>query len=187
MNLPLLLTYFRILAIPAVILFYILPSSHTHFLAALIFGIASATDWLDGYLARKYNLSTKLGAFLDPVADKLIVCTTLVLLSSYLSSVWITVMAMIIIGREVAVSALREWLAELGKRKKVAVNVVGKFKTTFQLGGIAFLVWGGPQYLPKQYWFGFGLLVVASVLTIWSMINYLKIAWPDLTSEEKST
>ena len=144
MNLPNILTVSRIIMIPAmVVLFYLFPEdgdTFTHFWAGLIYTTACVTDWFDGYLARKLNQSTPLGGFLDPVADKLIVAVALVLLVEYYANIWITLSAVIIIGREIVISALREWMAELGARASVAVSMVGKIKTWFQMSSIGFLM-----------------------------------------------
>lgn len=183
MSLPLILTWARIACIPLLILAFVpgvLPlDANTHnLIAAWIFMIAAATDWLDGYLARKWNQTTNFGAFLDPVADKLIVSTALVLLvADGRVSELVTI---IIIGREITISALREWMATMGKRKSVAVNMIGKLKTTAQLAAIPMLLDGGQVAgLDMMFW-GTALIWVAAILTLWSMAYYLYVAWPDL-------
>lgn len=180
MNLPNMLTFSRILMIPLLVISFYLFDEYGRIGAAVLFALASITDWLDGYLARKLNQATPLGAFLDPVADKLIVSTALILLVGYYSSIWITIAAMVIIGREIVISALREWMAELGKRSNVAVSSIGKIKTTMQMIAIIMLL-GVP--LDSVLWpYAFATLIAAAVLTLWSMIIYLKAAWPDLKS-----
>ncbi len=179
MTLPNALSLLRILLIPLFVLIFYLPMPWMHLVCAAVFGLAGITDLLDGYLARKLNQITPFGAFIDPVADKLMVVVALVLLVERYDSAWFTLPAAIIIGREIVVSALREWMAELGKRASVAVSYVGKVKTTMQI--IALLVLLGS----KQEWtwlinVGIVCLYVAAALTLWSMMAYLKAAWPDL-------
>lgn len=178
MNLPNLLTISRILLIPVIVLVYYAPFSWVYMASAAIFALASVTDWLDGYLARKLNQTTPLGAFLDPVADKLIVAVSLAMLVEVHHSWILTIPAMVIIGREIVISALREWMAEMGKRASVAVNYIGKIKTTCQMIAIIVLL-----AFPPGNWManlGLVLLYVASILTLWSMVVYLIAAWPDL-------
>lgn len=183
MNLPLILTWARIACIPLLIIAYVpgvlpLETDSRNLLAAWIFMIAAATDWLDGYLARKWNQTTNFGAFLDPVADKLIVSTALVLLvADGRVSELVTI---IIIGREITISALREWMATMGKRKSVAVNMIGKFKTAAQLAAIPMLLYGGQLAGFDMIFWGTLLIWVAALLTLWSMAYYLYVAWPDL-------
>ena len=179
MTLPNLLSLLRILLIPLFVMFFYLPFPWMHLVCAAIFGLAGLTDWLDGYLARKLNQTTPFGAFIDPVADKLMVVVALVLLVERYDSAWFTLPAAVIVGREIVVSALREWMAELGKRASVAVSYIGKVKTTMQI--IALLVLLGS--LPEWIWLvrlGVVCLYVAAALTLWSMYAYLKAAWPDL-------
>lgn len=181
MSIPNIITSLRIILIPVIVIVYYLPFSWSNILAAIIFVIAALSDWLDGYLARKWNQHTPFGAFFDPVADKLIVAIALVMLVAEYPSIWMSLSAMVIIGREIVISALREWMAELGKRTSVAVSYVGKLKTTLQMVAIIILLVGEPDS-----WIGnLGLfaLVAASVLTLWSMFIYLRAAWSDLTSE----
>jgi CDP-diacylglycerol--glycerol-3-phosphate 3-phosphatidyltransferase len=181
MSIPNIITSLRIILIPVIVIVYYLPFSWSNLAAACIFVIAALSDWLDGYLARKWNQHTPFGAFFDPVADKLIVATALVMLVLEYPSIWMTLSAMVIIGREIVISALREWMAELGKRTSVAVSYVGKLKTTLQMVAITILLVGEPGT-----WIGnLGLfaLVAASALTLWSMFIYLKAAWSDLTRE----
>jgi CDP-diacylglycerol--glycerol-3-phosphate 3-phosphatidyltransferase len=189
-NLPNILTWLRILAIPLMLVLFYLPNSWADPAAGLLFAAASITDSLDGYFARRMGLTSRLGAFLDPVADKLIVAVALVLLVSKpphsTDPHWIVVlMASVIIGREIAVSALREWMAELGQRAKVAVSQLGKYKTIMQMVGLSMMLyrhdlWGG---LPT-YRIGLYLSVLAAGLTLWSMVAYLRAAWPVLTAPD---
>ena len=146
--------------------------------SALIFALAGITDWLDGYLARKLNQFTPFGAFLDPVADKLMVAIALVLLVERFDSWWFTIPAMIIIGREIVISALREWMAELGNRTSVAVSYVGKVKTTFQILAILVLLAAAPQRSGLLLDSGLLLLYISALLTLWSMMLYIRAAWP---------
>lgn len=159
-----------------------MPYQWTGWLAAGVFSLAAVTDWIDGYLARKWNQTTPFGAFLDPVADKLMVAVALVLLLRQYDQAWFVIAVAIIICREILISALREWMAELGKRTSVAVSVIGKFKTTMQMVAIILLLTqtGGITNLLLQQ-LGFVSLLIAAVLTIWSMVVYLRAAWPDLT------
>lgn len=185
MNIPIFFTSLRIVLIPAIVIIFYLPGDHSHLIAALCFVVAGFTDWLDGYLARVLNQTTKLGAFLDPVADKLVVATALVLIVGEFSSIYVTIPAIIIVGREIAVSALREWMAEIGKRTSVAVNLVGKLKTVLQMWALILLLLYHPAYYQWIFMVGMILLYIAAVLTLWSMLMYLKTAWPDLTGRGK--
>ena len=175
-TIPNLLTLLRIALIPLMIFVYVSPLPYAMQLAALIFGLAGITDWLDGYLARKLNQTSPFGAFLDPVADKLIVACALVLVLYQHPSLYILIPALIIIGREITVSALREWMAGLGKRKTVAVSFLGKLKTTVQIIAILFLLWYQPLMGIPTYIIGVWLLIVAAVLTLISMFDYLRVA-----------
>ncbi|GAB2189975.1 CDP-diacylglycerol--glycerol-3-phosphate 3-phosphatidyltransferase [Sessilibacter sp. MAH1] len=178
------LTLLRIVLIPALILVFYLPFKTSAFFSALIFSIAAITDWADGYIARKYNQSTPFGAFLDPVADKLMVAVALVLLVEVHGSPWFAIPAVVIVGREIVISALREWMAELGKRKTVAVSTIGKVKTTCQMISIIVLLLFRPGVNVYMTWIGYITLYSAAVLTLWSMMRYLKAAWPDLKPQE---
>ena len=182
MNLPNILTVSRIILIPVFVISYYLPVDWNYLLCGLVFTIAGATDMLDGYLARKLNQATPFGAFLDPVADKLMVAIALTVVIEHYQNVWITVPSMIIIGREIVVSALREWMAERGKRDNVAVGNMGKLKTACQMWSILFLLIGvhGGFYLNA----GVILIYVAALLTIWSMYLYLTASWEHLFVEE---
>ncbi|KPJ67883.1 MAG: CDP-diacylglycerol--glycerol-3-phosphate 3-phosphatidyltransferase [Coxiella sp. DG_40] len=182
MNIPLMLTYIRIVLIPAIVVVFYLPVGFAHFAAAIIFILAAITDWLDGYLARSLNQTTKLGEFLDPVADKLVVATALVIIVGEFHTAYLVIPAAIIIGREIIVSALREWMAEIGKRTSVAVSRIGKIKTVLQMVSIVLLLFYSPHRTILIIILGVLLLYIAAILTLWSMIMYLKAAWPDLTS-----
>jgi len=179
---PNILTWIRIAAIPLVTLTFYLPYHWRDLASCVVFAAAGITDTLDGYLARKLGQITRLGAFLDPVADKLIVATALVLLVSRDPRPLVVLMAVIIIGREIAISALREWMAELGQRRKVAVSLLGKYKTIFQIVGLSMMFYRSPLWGFDIYMIGVGLTVLAAVLTLASMVSYLRAAWPDLRS-----
>ncbi len=181
MNIPNTLTLLRIILIPVLVLVFYLPYSWSHVAAASIFAVAGITDWLDGYLARKLNQSTPFGAFLDPVADKMMVSIALVLLVESHASPWFTFPAMIIVGREIIISALREWMAELGEKASVAVSYLAKIKTTVQIVAITvMLAVGVGDYGGTLYFSGYALLYIAAFLTLWSMLIYLKAAMPAL-------
>ena len=182
-NLPNILTLARIAALPLLIVVFYLPWHWSNLAAAALFGLAALTDWFDGYLARKWNQMTPFGAFLDPVADKLIVATSLLLLLVEYSTVWFMLPSMVIIGREIVISALREWMAELGARSSVAVSMLGKVKTWAQMIAIALLLAFDPG--EQLAVLGYIALYVAAILTLWSMIYYLKLAWPDLSGQRK--
>jgi len=185
LNLPNLLTVFRIVLIPVLVVVFYVPFQHHWLVAALVFSIASVTDWIDGYLARKMGQVTPFGAFLDPVADKLMVVTALVLLVERHDTILFTLAACVIIGREIVVSALREWMAELGARTSVAVSVVGKVKTAFQMVAIIALLAIDPA--KDESWLlalGYLLLYTAAVLTLWSMFIYLKAAAQVMQGED---
>lgn len=171
------LTLLRIILIPLFVVIFYLPVPWAHLACAVIFAVAAITDWLDGYVARKYDQSTAFGAFLDPVADKLMVAISLLLLVSiHHDSAWFVAAAAVIVGREIVISALREWMAELGQRSSVAVSFIGKIKTTLQMIAILVLL------MDRQEWFlmeiGFVALAGAAALTLWSMIIYLRAASP---------
>jgi CDP-diacylglycerol--glycerol-3-phosphate 3-phosphatidyltransferase len=171
------LTLLRIILIPLFVVIFYLPVPWAHLACAVIFAVAAITDWLDGYVARKYDQSTAFGAFLDPVADKLMVAISLLLLVSiHHDSAWFVAAAAVIVGREIVISALREWMAELGQRSSVAVSFIGKIKTTLQMIAILVLL------MDRQEWFlmeiGFIALAGAAALTLWSMVIYLRAASP---------
>jgi len=192
-TLPNLLTLSRIAAIPVCIFVFYLPFGWNHFVASVVFILAGVTDWFDGYLARRLNQTSKLGAFLDPVADKLMVSAALVLLVQIYASAWMAIPAIVIIGREITISALREWMAECGQRAQVAVSHIGKVKTVIQMFAIAMTLMVHPDLLHADgNWFwkgiwGIGviLLYVSLVLTLLSAQIYLKAAWPNLIEVEK--
>jgi len=178
MNIPNILTMGRILMIPLMVVCFYWLGEGGRTWASLLFAAAAVTDWLDGYLARRLNQTSALGAFLDPVADKLIVSVALVLLVEHFAHIWLTIPAMIIVGREIVISALREWMAELGKRANVAVSQIGKIKTALQMASITILL-GAPDDSLLEV-MGIYALYAAAILTLWSMIIYLKAAWPEL-------
>lgn len=187
LNAPNLLTLLRIVLIPVFVVGYYLPWAHANVLATSFFLLAAITDWLDGYLARKLNQSSAFGAFLDPVADKLMVGAALILLvadpkvhAQVLDSRLFAIVVVIIIGREIAISALREWMAEIGNRKSVAVSFIGKFKTTGQMLAIPFLLYQQPVGRIPVFIIGEIFLYIAAALTLWSMVAYLRAAWPEL-------
>ena len=182
MNIPNILTVLRVLLIPIIILLFYLPFQWSYLAASAVFAIAAITDWLDGYLARKLQQSTPFGAFLDPVADKLMVAVALVLLVEEHSNLWLTLPAAIIIGREIVVSALREWMAELGARAQVAVSNLGKWKTAAQMVALIILL-ANPPLTTVWVGLGYALLIVAAGLTLWSMWKYLVAAWPHLQGD----
>ena len=182
-NIPTILTLLRIILIPFFVVAFYLPMEWGRSAAALIFVLAGVTDWLDGYLARKWDQTSPFGAFLDPVADKLMVAAALLLLVSDVPELTVVVPAIVIIGREIAISALREWMAEMGERAHVAVSMIGKIKTTAQMAAIFLLLYQQPiGPFPTQV-VGMVLLYVAMVLTLWSMAIYLRAAWPILKGE----
>ncbi|MCB1686784.1 MAG: CDP-diacylglycerol--glycerol-3-phosphate 3-phosphatidyltransferase [Pseudomonadales bacterium] len=180
MNLPNFLTLIRILLIPVFVLVYILPGPGTYLIAAVLFGLAAFTDWLDGYLARRLEQTTPFGAFLDPVADKLIVVAALAILIGHHASLWLTLPALVIIGREIVISALREWMAEMNRRGVVAVTWIGRLKTTAQMIAIVVLLANPPVLERPWVMIGYVLLYVAAIMTFISMIAYLRAAWPAL-------
>lgn len=182
-NVPNLLTLLRIVLIPVLVVVFYLPFNGHLYLAAGIFTLAAVTDWFDGYLARKLQQSTPFGAFLDPVADKLMVAVALVLLVERHDTMLFTLAASVIIGREIVVSALREWMAELGQRTSVAVSYIGKVKTAIQMIAVIGLLAVNPhQHAGWLLGLCYLLLYSAAVLTLWSMVAYLRAAWPVLTA-----
>jgi CDP-diacylglycerol--glycerol-3-phosphate 3-phosphatidyltransferase len=193
-SIPIALTWGRIVAIPLIIVLFYLPYHWADQAAGLLFALAGITDSLDGYLARKWGQTSRLGEFLDPVADKLIVATALVLIVTRAgqpvydlgfmlpSQPIVALAAIVIIGREIAVSALREWMAELGARGKVAVSGLGKLKTILQIVGLSMLLFRWNMFGIPIYELGLVLTVIAAVLTLWSMIHYLRAAWPELAA-----
>jgi len=184
LTLPTLLTWARIVAIPLIVgVFYLPAEPATRNLAAtVLFVVVALTDWLDGYLARKLNQTSSFGAFLDPVADKFLVCAALLILLQ-LDRVNAFV-ALVIIGREIAISALREWMAQIGASRSVAVHMLGKLKTVVQMVAIPFLLYDGALFglIDTRIW-GTGLIYLAAVLTIWSMVYYLRKALPEIRAK----
>ena len=178
-NLPNIVTGVRIALIPIFAVVYVLADTG-HWLAAALFAAAAATDWLDGYLARRLNQTTPFGAFLDPVADKLIVVTALVLLIGSHANLWLTIPGVIIVGREIVVSALREWMSEVNRRGLVAASWIGKLKTALQMFSIIILLANAPMLERPWVVVGYVLLYAAALMTLWSMFAYLRAAWPAL-------
>ena len=187
LNIPNLLSLLRIALIPVFVLVFYLPHGWVHTATAAIFGLAAITDWLDGYLARRLGQMSAFGAFLDPVADKLMIAVALVLLVDVnptgLHGGILAVPAAIIIGREIAISALREWMAEIGERAQVAVSIIGKIKTTAQMIAILLLLYRQPVGDIPTLTLGLIALYVAAILTLWSMFIYVRAAWPVLARD----
>ncbi len=181
LTIPNILTLLRIVLIPVFILVFYLPFEWRYVATAGIFGIAAITDWLDGYLARRLNQTSAFGAFLDPVADKLMVAAALVMLVQAHPTVWFVIPAVIIVSREITISALREWMAEIGERAQVAVSVIGKIKTTVQMIALLLLLYHHDIGPFPTHQIGLVLLYIAAALTLWSMTIYLKSAWPVLS------
>ncbi len=181
MNIANMVTYSRVLMVPVVVIVYYSSLPWSNFLAAGVFTIASISDWLDGYLARKLNQTTPFGAFLDPVADKLLVVMALVLLTANFTSPWFVLPVAIIIGREVFVSALREWMASCNQRDMVKVGYIGKVKTTIQMIAIVILLAVWPEAPPIMTWTGYVLIYLSAFFSLWSMGSYVKNALPVLT------
>jgi len=188
LNLPNILTSIRVVLIPLMVIMFYLPVYWASFVAAVVFWVASITDYWDGYLARKMNLMTPFGAFLDPVADKLIVVVSLMLIMERDQTLWVTIPALIIVAREVIISALREWMASMGKSDTVAVSFIGKAKTLLQMVAICGMLGIEPSgtgaFIASDGWHTAAvvLLVGAAGLTLWSMVSYLIAAWPTLKS-----
>ncbi|WP_117234605.1 CDP-diacylglycerol--glycerol-3-phosphate 3-phosphatidyltransferase [Vibrio maerlii] len=180
-TIPNILTMLRLVLIPVCVVVFYLPYSWAPFAAAMVFWVAGFTDWLDGMLARKLGQTSRFGAFLDPVADKVMVATALLLITDHYHSIWITIPAITMIGREIIISALREWMAEIGKRASVAVSWVGKWKTAAQMFALWVLIW---RYDEWMVWVGYAALYIATFLTYWSMYQYLKAAKDDLLESD---
>ena len=183
-NLPTLLTWARIVAIPLIVgVFHLpLPDADRNLIATVLFVVVALTDWADGYLARRLNMTSSFGAFLDPVADKFLVCAALLVLVE-MARVQ-SLVALIIIGREIAISALREWMAQIGASRSVAVHMFGKVKTVVQMVAIPFLLYHGPLFgvIDTQLWSTW-LIYASAVLTIWSMVYYLQKALPEIRAK----
>jgi len=186
LTVPTLLTWARIVAIPLIVGVFYLPidAPMRNLLATVMFVVVALTDWLDGWLARKLNQTSAFGAFLDPVADKFLVCASLLVLVQ-LGRVHALV-ALVIIGREIAISALREWMAQIGASRSVAVHMLGKLKTVTQMVAIPFLLYDGRLFgLIDTHLWGVALILVACVLTIWSMVYYLRKALPEIRAKAR--
>ena len=189
LNIPILLTWLRIILIPLLIGVYYVPEAWVqgigrNLAATLIFVVAAVTDWLDGYLARRWQQTSAFGAFLDPVADKLMVAAALIVLVQL--GRLDAILATIIIGREITISALREWMARIGAHKSVAVSMIGKVKTTAQMIAIPMLLYFTPLHGVDIHQAGTWLIYVAAVLTLWSMGYYMRMAWPYLIEEDRN-
>lgn len=197
LTIPTWLTLLRIFMIPVLVVVFYLPYGWTNFAAVFVFVLAALTDWLDGWIARRYNQFSAFGAFLDPVADKLMVAVALFLIVQGHPTPWMAFWAAVIVGREIAVSALREWMAELGQRAKVKVAALGKFKTIVQMVALGCLlysvtpgstlpagtgIWMGRLVFHLGDW----LLAIAAILTLWSGALYLRAAWPTLREDERA-
>jgi CDP-diacylglycerol--glycerol-3-phosphate 3-phosphatidyltransferase len=189
LTIPTILTWTRIFAIPLIVGVFYAPETFAtlpekNLIATVMFVVFALTDWLDGYLARKLNQTSSFGAFLDPVADKFLVCAcVLVLVHLQRADVFV---ALIIIGREIAISALREWMARIGATKSVAVHMIGKLKTVVQMVAIPFLLFDGMVFGSfDTHWFGTWLIWVAAVLTVWSMVYYLQKALPEIRARTR--
>ncbi len=180
MNLPNFLTLLRIVLVPVFALTYLTPGGDFYLYAGILFALAAFTDWLDGYLARRLGQTTRFGTFLDPVADKLIVVTALILLIGQHANLWLTLPGIVIVSREIFISALREWMAEMNRRGLVAVTLVGKVKTTLQMIAITLLLANPLDFDNPWVIGGYALLYVAALMTLWSMFIYLIAAWPTL-------
>ena len=181
MNLPNVITVTRILLIPVFIVLYMLQKDWSIFAASVLFALAAITDWLDGYLARRLDQTTPFGAFLDPVADKLIVVAALIILVAYHNNPWLTLPSLIIVGREIVISALREWMAEVNDSVAVAVSYLGKIKTTLQMIALTLLLSQPVGNDSSALQTGYILLYLAAVMTLWSMWQYLQAAWSSLS------
>lgn len=178
-RIPTWLTVLRIVLLPVIVAVFYIDAWWARPVSAALFAIAGITDWLDGYLARKWRTESRFGAFLDPVADKLLVATVLILIVEFDATPWLTIPAIIIIGREITISALREWMAEMGERNKVAVGWIGKVKTTVQMTALGMLLFHLDFLGLPIYRIGIVGLYIATLLTVWSMVIYLKAAFVD--------
>lgn len=183
-TLPTYLTLLRIALIPLLAVVFYLPWEYSRIACTAIFMVAGFTNWLDGYLARKMSLETPFGAFLDPVADKLMVAFVLVLVVQAEASPWLAIPAAVIIGREITIASLREWMAEIGQRAKVKVSQLGKWKTTAQMAAVSFLLYRDDLFGLPINSIGYWLLYVSAVLTLWSMVNYLVAALSTLREKQ---
>ena len=179
-TIPTVLTLFRIALLPVMAVVFYLPFRGANIAAALVFIAAAVTDWADGWIARRYNMGSAFGAFLDPVADKLMVAVTLFLLVQSNPTPLLAITSAVIVGREISISALREWMAEIGQRATVRVAMIGKIKTTMQMFAIVVLLYQHDLEELRLYRVGESLLVIAAILTIWSGLAYVRAAWPIL-------
>ncbi len=177
-TIPTAVTLFRIGLIPLFVIVFYLPFQWSDLVAAAIFGFASLTDWVDGYLARALKQESSFGAFLDPVADKLMVVVAIVLIVESHPSIYIAIPSVIIIAREISVSALREWMAELGSRAAVQVSFFGKAKTTTQLISLLLMIYSEPYFDLPTFEIGLVVYYLAAFFTVVSMVQYLRAAWP---------
>lgn len=177
LNIPTWLTLFRVVLIPFFVLAFYLPFTWAPMICAIIFVFAAITDWFDGFLARRWKQTTQFGAFLDPVADKVMVAAALILVVDHYHIWWVTLPAATMIAREIIISSLREWMAEIGKRSSIAVSWIGKVKTMAQMVSLIGLLWRPER--PVEY-VAFALLYIAAMLTFWSMFQYLKTVRNDL-------
>jgi CDP-diacylglycerol--glycerol-3-phosphate 3-phosphatidyltransferase len=184
LTLPLLLTMMRVAVIPVVLALFYVDWPYARQIATVLYTAAGITDWLDGWLARRWNQESKFGAFLDPVADKLLVAVCLVMLLNDDPGGVLAVIVAVIIGREITISALREWMAELGQRTSVAVSWIGKWKTGFQMTAIGMMIWQIETFGVDWYALGYALLLIAAALTLWSMFIYLRAAWPIMSGRD---
>ena len=193
LTVPTILTLARIVMIPVLVLVFYLPYGWTNFASAAVFGLAAITDWLDGWIARRYHQFSAFGAFLDPVADKLMVAVALFLIVQGHPTPWMALWAAVIVGREIAVSALREWMAEIGQRAKVKVATIGKIKTVVQMIALLCLLYSVAPEIPHRdipwmggdvFRIGDWMLAAAALLTLWSGAQYLMAAWPALMADE---
>jgi CDP-diacylglycerol--glycerol-3-phosphate 3-phosphatidyltransferase len=178
LTIPTLLTLFRILLIPVLVLVFYLPYKWTNFAASAVFVVGALTDWLDGWIARRYGMYSAFGAFLDPVADKLAVAVALVLIVQHHHTLFMALIAAVIIGREITISALREWMAEIGQKARVKVAVVGTLKTIVQMVALSMLLFREDLFGLPIFMIGEGLLAIAAALTLWTGYAYMRAAWP---------
>jgi CDP-diacylglycerol--glycerol-3-phosphate 3-phosphatidyltransferase len=178
LTIPTILTLFRIALIPVLVLVFYLPYGWTNLAAALVFAVGAITDWLDGWIARRYNMYSAFGAFLDPVADKLAVTVALFLIVQSHPTLWLALLSAIIVGREITISALREWMAGIGEHGAVRVAALGKIKTIVQMVAICFLLHNAPLLGLPLFLIGEWMLAIAAILTLWSGLDYLRAAWP---------
>ncbi len=182
-TLPTGITLFRIALIPLFVVVFYLPFAWANVVATIVFTLAAVTDWVDGYLARSLALESRFGAFLDPVADKLMVVVVIILLVEAHPSLWVALPSVVIVAREITISALREWMAELGSGTTVAVSYVGKVKTVIQMIALGFMIYSEPFVGLPIFTIGLTIYYIAALLTLYSMFIYLRAAWPVLIDE----